>query len=268
MVLNDVAFIECAYLMHFGRAVDPNGLASALKYLAAGGNRDQWLASLSFASQKSTQQELNSFCESLPGLLGIMPTTIFVRRSLTCLTGAEPADLDISLAVQTLNEGIPRWEWLVEFRRLSSGSGHRARLKDVHLLDISGAETLGLESTSLKRLQSVTNEGFVQLAYRAILGREPDSGGRAGLVAAVESGRSRVDLLLGLAMSDEGKAGEMAGRAIVYLGLPCGLISRSALRIRLVIHSLTRRLSMCRLWRECVSTQRHACKCRPDLYRR
>ena len=52
-------------------------------------------------------------------------------------------------------------------------------------------------------LTEMSDEAFVQLCYRRLLGREPDEGGHTANVAALRNGLSRFDVIQGLVTSSE-----------------------------------------------------------------
>lgn len=61
------------------------------------------------------------------------------------------------------------------------------------------------ERYALSELLQYRDEAFVRNAYRALLHREPDSGGLAHHLEKLRSGATRLDLILGLWLGSEGR---------------------------------------------------------------
>ncbi len=73
-------------------------------------------------------------------------------------------------------------------------------------LSRASVRNIYLDQTSQNRMAALSNEDFVKVAYRAILGREADSGGLAGWKAQLDQGRnptSQMNVINGLVDSQE-----------------------------------------------------------------
>jgi hypothetical protein len=85
-----------------------------------------------------------------------------------------------------------------------------------------------VNTTSLTELLSLQNEDFVDAAYAAVLGRDPDKEGRAYYLARLRTGYSKLSVLFQLHGS-----GELSGAPRV-LGLSRALIRYRMARLPLV----------------------------------
>ena len=83
-------------------------------------------------------------------------------------------------------------------------------------------------ANSLTELLSLNDIDFVRCAYVTVLGRQPDSAGQAHLVQQIRTGSSKLDLLMRLRQSTEGKQHD-PGIAGLDRALKCAALQRRPL---------------------------------------
>lgn len=216
MTAQDPAFVEEAYADVLGRAVDPRGLSQALRVLRQGMPREQWLMALRGSGEARRAAASTPAPVTLGQLMAVGPDRVFLRRAYRALCGGAMEAVALETALCELASGTSRWAWLCALRR--SRPGRPVDLADVHRLDLHGDELSGAVRPGPDRLLAVSDEAFVFLAYRGVLGRDPDDGGRDAYLRRLRAGERRLDLLGEMAASPEGRA--RGGAASAAHGTP------------------------------------------------
>jgi len=228
--LDELAFIESAYAVLLGRAADPKGLSDCFHVLQDGASKAQILKKLQASDESKAFAAMRAGRASSPALtrlallMAIRGDAAFVARCYLELTGRPPAVTESVDAVRALADGRSRQDLMRSLRQSLAGREHRAALEDVHVLDLTPEELSNGDRCKLDRLLSIPDEAFVHLAYRRLLGRDPDRPGRGNYLAALRLGTPRMQILHQLRESPEGRA-----RGASIEGLP----RRHALHSRL-----------------------------------
>ncbi len=213
LALDDVGFVEGAYALLLGRAVDPEGMAHYIGSLRAGTPKEAVLADIensgeaqAYALNRPAGHSRDPQALTVNALLAIPEDAEFIERSHVALTGRGATPEASAAAMLRLARHGRRIDLLRRWRQSADGRAHASELTDVHTLDLS-VEQLGTsDSCTLTDLLAPTDEAFVHLAYRRLLGRNSDPMGRASYLSLLRSGTSRLWILKQLCDSDEGRA--------------------------------------------------------------
>jgi hypothetical protein len=170
--LSNQQFVEQLYVFSLGRTGDPGGIAGWVGALNGGATRGQVV--LGFSESLEHQ---NRTAATLNAGLWVPDAQAQVIARMYDATFDRLPDVG-GLAVWTAN--------------LKGGMA---------LIDIATAFAGSAEFQA--RYGAVSNEQFVRQMYQFCLNREPDAGGLAGWVAALNSGTSRAQMLLNFSESAE-----------------------------------------------------------------
>lgn len=109
--------------------------------------------------------------------------------------------------LRRLKEGTPKDAILDELQASDEGLAYARRMGLPGAASASQGDTAALtQAASLGRLLAVPDDEFVALAYRTLLGRDADEGGKANYLAELHNGVSRAAVLGRLRESPEGQA--------------------------------------------------------------
>ena len=99
----------------------------------------------------------------------------------------------------------------------------------------SAAAPQALSAEYLDGVMALNDAAFIDAAYHAILGREPDHGGRIAHMTRLCSGVARIDIVRSFEQSPEGRAAAAAGRCQTdwrRVAEVCALAGRLPARLR------------------------------------
>lgn len=205
LALDDLAFVEAAYACTLGRPVDPQGLVACLSRLRSGTPRSAVLADLRHSPEGRAfglrHNRLTAAEFTVADLLAPEADDQFLDTAYLALLGRKPSDVERG---RGLAGAADRRAFLSSLRRTPEARAHRCPIEDVHLLDLEPAELADPSTVGLERMLGVSDEAFVFLAYRRMLGRDPDPSGRLGYLSRVRGGTARVVVLHEMRQSDEG----------------------------------------------------------------
>jgi hypothetical protein len=182
LALYDERFIEFAYWTLLGRSPDPEGLSHHLACLRQGASKIEMLVRIALS------EEGRAFTR--PEITGLSAAIRRFRLSRLPLVG-----------------GILR---LFGFGLKEAGIDQRLRSIDnqVHKpfpMQVE-QETEGAVATSVGELLALYDEPFIQSTYWTLLGRAPDSNGLSHFLGCLRQGTSKIEILIKIALSDEGRA--------------------------------------------------------------
>jgi hypothetical protein len=212
LALDDLAFVEGAYALLLGRAVDPKGLHDCLGRIEGGTPRTQLIQELRDSDEASAFAARRGGAKpgttgvTIASLLGIGDDPSFVTQAFIALRGSAASADEHLRALQALAGGQPRRKLLADLRRASPARATPSAIADIHALDLEIEGLPEPECCTLDQLLETTDEAFVFLAYRRMLGRDPDRVGRQAYLESLRSGTSRVTVLRRLQASDEGRS--------------------------------------------------------------
>ncbi len=210
--LEDLDFIEAAYLLALGRPADPQGLAGYLDRLRVGVPKLQVLEELQlsdegqlFAARRSAELALTTPARKVAYLLGLDDDGTFVHRSCFELTGRNATAAEAEAALRALAEGVARIDVLRQIRRSPTVPGHRSAIEDLHRLDLTATQEAGILNSSLQDMLVTSDEAFLHMAYWRLLGREADRSGLTTYLNLLRLGMPRLVVLRLLSESGEGR---------------------------------------------------------------
>ena len=184
----DEVFLDSAYRALLGRTPDAAGRATYLARLKLGAARTEILGDIRYSPEGVR------FAQPVTGLrlpylwyrtrrvrlIGRLLRVVGVPRAVTASAGG-----DASTAV-----ALPR-----------------------SAADVGPAVAPeALAAAYFDGLMELNDAAFIDAAYRALLGRDPDHGGRVAHLARLRSGVARIDIVRSFEQSPEGCAARTAGR--------------------------------------------------------
>lgn len=206
MALDEQAFVEAAYTWALGRPADPQGLLACLARMQAGTPRRAVLAELEHSAEGRAfglrQGRVSAAGSSVADLLALAEDPQFLDAAYLALLGRKPDDAE---RARNLGGSTSRHEFLTALRRSAEARLHACTLEDVHTLDLEPDELADPSTLGLDRLLGVSDEAFVHLAYRRMLGRDADPTGRSNYLALLRRGADRAVILHELQQSPEGR---------------------------------------------------------------
>ena len=214
--LTNEEFIEAMYNGLLGRPSDPSGMENFKTAMAVGQSRT-WVFQAILASpefKSHCENDFNMYVGSFstnPNIPNTTPTSVttplasdYVTRLYNYLLGREPD-----------KDGLAYWTAQLTYKKMSAAG-------------VAAGIAAGTEFNNL----SYTNSDFVQRAYKALLGREPDTNGFTSYMSALDSGKTRAWVFASICASKEfqGLFGEMNAvpGTISSTALPNALISGGA----------------------------------------
>jgi hypothetical protein len=137
----------------------------------------------------------------------------FVREAYWAFMGREPDPRGLRDCLERMDAGAPRFAILEGLAR--SPECQERGLASRSLAELTLAQARARESVpdSLEALLGFFDDAFVSAAYRVVMGREADRGGRAHYLGRVRQGEPRIDVLHALRVSQEGREQQEALRA-------------------------------------------------------
>jgi len=173
--LDNTQFVTRMYQNVLGRAPDAGGLASWLRSLNAGASRSEVLLGFSESGEfkNNTSLDVDAFMTSR--FSGSHQGEVY--RLYKAILNREPD-----------SGGFVGW----------------VNLLDTETTNIQTVADGFMKSSEFQKIYgSLDNTQFATLLYRNVLGREPDQGGLAGWVDALNRGANRADVVVGFSRSGE-----------------------------------------------------------------
>lgn len=217
--LDDAAFISTAYQWLLSRPVDPGGFRDYDARLRAGTPRLHVLAELRTSPEGQAQGvDFPGLAEALasqrPAAQPAQPGSLselfrlqglaFVDAAAQAVMGVPPREKERRRAAARLAAGTPRMvlvaEWLQA--RVHAPQREAAGLEAVHAALARGLCPVAVDANDLL---AMTDEAFVDCAYKTLLGRSPDAAGLAHYTALVRAGHSPLAVVWRLRRSPEAR---------------------------------------------------------------
>ncbi|MCA3242681.1 MAG: DUF4214 domain-containing protein [Rubrivivax sp.] len=210
--MSNLDFLERLYARELGRPIDPAGLCRALRRLENGESLQSLQRELRFSDEAQMraaslvvrEEPASDVGADLGRLIATGPSALFVADSILLLMARQADRADIDAGLAALGAGMERLDWLRQLRRAALAVGAHSRLLDVHRLDPEVEGLAGARAT-MSQLMAVSDELFIELAYRTLFDRPPDARGRLAWLHRLRTGESRRLLLAEALLSPEGR---------------------------------------------------------------
>lgn len=175
---SDFEFIQTTYLTFMGREYDESGMSHWQNELSSGLSRDGLLDSFSSSTEFSVLAESYGIEAYSPPVISDNSIEGFVARFYTEVLGRNPD-----------SAGLNNWVNQLDDSTLTAD-------------DIAG----GFFSSQEFINQNTSNNEFVNIAYKTLLGRDADEAGLNDWETGLDNGQSRTEMLDGFIYSSEFKA--------------------------------------------------------------
>ena len=219
LALDGPEFLGQAYLLMLGRPVDPEGFRHYSGKLRSGASKLSILAKLR-ASQEGKAYRANApnlwtlFAQSVRR--GAAPTisarrllrlngSDFVDHAYFALTGHWPDDVVRRRYSAKLSSGTHKLRVVLEMLEAAEGTAAASAVNGLGTVIRHMRSGLSPIAADIDELLALDDVGFIDCAYKTLLGRVPDAGGLDHHLRLVRSGASKLRILAALSLSPEGR---------------------------------------------------------------